>query len=218
MEPTAWPAVSSITITTPDGVELAGALYLPSHRPAPGVLLLHMLGRQKEDWEELALRLQAEGYAVLAMDLRGHGASGGEVDWAAAVGDLGLAWATLSGHTDVDGDRTAILGASIGANLALVTAANTSRVVTVVLLSPGLDYRVVKTEEAMATYGTRSVLIVASEEDTYAAESSRVLDGLAQGEHRLVMYQGAGHGTQMFDPQPELADEIVSWLDTYLRE
>ena len=125
-------------------------------------------------------------------------------------------WNHLSSKPDVDPDRVAIVGASIGANLALLTGANEEGVKTVVLLSPGLDYSGVKTGEAMAAYQNRPVLIVASEEDTYSADSSRVLEESAVGEVSLVMYQNAGHGTNMFVAEPELGELLIDWLETYL--
>jgi hypothetical protein len=57
---------------------------------------------------------------------------------------------------------------------------------------------------------------VVSEEDTYAANSSRTLAGLAKGESRLEMYNGAGHGTRMFSAQPELSGLILTWLTQFL--
>jgi len=205
--------VRRLTLTAADGVTLVGAFYPPPEAPAPGVLLLHMAGRRKEDWAQFATRLQEAGYAVLALDLRGHGESSGEPDWATMPDDVARAWAVLIGRPEVDPGRTAIVGASIGANLALVIAAEEPQVRAVVLLSPGMDYRGIQTEEAMTAYGERPVLIAASQDDAYAAESAQVLDGLAQGQHVLVLYPRAGHGTDMFGPQPDLPGLILSWLN-----
>lgn len=94
-------------------------------QPAPG------LGRHRP-----APALNQAGYAVLAIDLRGHGQTGGSIDWPQVDDDLPRVWAYLTGRDDVDPARTAIIGASIGANLALRTAANLPQVRGVVLLSP----------------------------------------------------------------------------------
>jgi len=116
----------------------------------------------------------------------------------------------------VDGTRVAAVGASIGANLALIGCSTSDFCGTAVLLSPGLDYRGVTTEAAMTQMGERPVLLVASEEDTYSAQSSRTLADAAQGVHELMMYSGAGHGTRMFRAQPDLVDAILNWLNTHL--
>ena len=64
-----------VTLRTDDGVVIAGALYLPG-RPGPGIILVHALSRTREDWNTVASRLADAGFVVLAIDLRGHGASG----------------------------------------------------------------------------------------------------------------------------------------------
>ncbi|MCH7760566.1 dienelactone hydrolase family protein, partial [candidate division TA06 bacterium] len=106
-----------------------------------------------------------------------------------------------------------VIGASIGGNVALNYAATDERVKGVVLLSAGLDYRGVKTEEAMKAYGDRPVLIVASEEDKYAYQSAKKLYELAKGEKELKIYKNAGHGTRIFDKEEGLEDLILNWLE-----
>ena len=207
--------VQTVRLQTADGVTIVGTYYVPPAQNAPGVILLHMVARNRADWEPLARKLQAAGFAVLAIDLRGHGESGGSRAWGRMPQDVVAAQVFLSRQPEVDKGRIAIVGASIGANLALDFAASHGVVRSVVLLSPGLDYRGIKTERAMQEYD-RPVLIVASAEDQYAAESSRKLDSLAQGKHQLQIYQGAGHGTQMLEHEPSLSDLILTWLQDTL--
>ncbi len=204
-------------VTAADGLRLVGTFSPGAGAgPRPAVLLLHMLGSNREAWAPLAPELADVGYSVLALDMRGHGETGGAPDWTLAGDDLTRVWQVLSGRPDVDAGRTAIIGASIGANLALVVAAEIPAVRTVVLLSPGLDYRGVQTEAAMTAYGDRPVLIVASAEDGYAADSSRRLAGLAPGA-ALTIYEGAGHGTTMLIREPGLTDLILDWLRRHSR-
>jgi pimeloyl-ACP methyl ester carboxylesterase len=202
---------TGVEMPAADGLVLRGLFY-PGPEKAAGVLLLHMLGGNKEDWGSLAAALQAAGLAVLAMDMRGHGASGGEPDWTAAQDDVRAMLDFLRAQPNVDPERVALVGASIGANLALTGCADHEACRTVVLLSPGLDYHGVTTEDEMPRLGERPVLLVASEDDSYSAQTARTLDGLAQGEHELEMYESAGHGTAMFNVEPGLHDLIVDWL------
>lgn len=211
-----------ITLQTADGVTIAGTYYRPSKAgPRPAVILLHMLSRNREDWKDFAQVLAWEGYAVVAIDLRGHGESTrGAGSWRllkqegfrAMVEDVAAAHQYLRRAPEADGGSLALVGASIGANVALLYASREPAVKTLVLLSPGLDYRGVATAEAMSAYGTRPVLIAASSEDTYAADSSTALNGLAQGRHKLVMYNGAGHGTHMFAKEPTMEGMLLEWL------
>lgn len=215
------PATKNVTIEAADGLLLHATYSAPGGvSPFPGVILLHMLGSSRQVWEEVGLTeaLLAEGYVVLALDMRGHGESGSERDWDKANDDLLRVWDYFAGLDEVDEERTAVIGASIGANMALRTGANQPAIKTVALLSPGLDYRRVTTDDAIVQYGNRPILIVASEEDVYAADSSRTLAEMAQGEAILHLYNGAGHGTDMFGPQPDLTDLLLNWLNQYLRE
>jgi alpha-beta hydrolase superfamily lysophospholipase len=67
-----------IKFETFDQVELHGVFYPGGKgQKSPCALLLHAFGGniQKEGWEDLARKLQAEHYSVLAFDFRGHGDS-----------------------------------------------------------------------------------------------------------------------------------------------
>lgn len=207
--------VQTVRLQTADEVTIVGTYYAPPAGNAPGVILLHMVARSRQDWDPLARKLREAGYAVLAIDLRGHGDSGGTQAWGRMPQDVVAAQVFISRQPEVDKGRIGIVGASIGANLALDYAASHGVVRSVVLLSPGLDYRGVRTERPMQDYD-RPVLIVASEEDQYAAESSRKLDSLAQGKHQLQLYKDAGHGTQMLELEPSLSELILSWLQDTL--
>jgi dipeptidyl aminopeptidase/acylaminoacyl peptidase len=201
------------------GLPILAGFYAPDGAgPFPGVILLHMLGSDRTAWTEAGLvdALVEAGYAVLAVDMRGHGATGGEADWALAVEDLGLVWDAFAARDDVDETRTAVVGGSIGANMALRLAADRPTIRAAVLLSPGLDYRGVTSEDQMARYGARPVLLVASEDDPYSAESVAALDGTAAGESELALYQTAGHGTAMLRAELELTPRIVEWLGSHL--
>jgi dienelactone hydrolase len=109
--------------------------------------------------------------------------------------------------------RVGLVGASVGANLAIVYAASDASVRSVAALSAGLDFRGLRTEAALAKPGNRAVLLVASDEDTYAANSARKLSLQEGGGAReLRLLSGAGHGTVMLGRQPDLAAALVDWF------
>ena len=199
-------------ISAADGLVLRGTLYGAAVRPAPGVLLVHMRSRDRTSWEPLATRLQAAGYAVLAIDLRGYGETGGAADWSLAQADVRAALAQLAGLPGINAGQLVVIGASIGANLGLNACADQPGCTAVVLLSPGLDYRGITAADALARMGARPVLIAASENDDNNPADSVTLDGMAGGDHQLVIYPAAGHGTDMFAAQPDLIDLIAEWL------
>ena len=213
---------------TEDNVEIIGEMWLPEQPLSPGIILLHMLGRDRSTWYDFVEQLVDEGIAVVAIDFRGHGESikQGETtldftkfteeDFNNMVLDVNVVLDFFRSDQRIDKERIAIIGASIGANIALKVAASNPEIKAVVLLSPGRKYRGVNTEAAILDYGKRGVLIAASEEDEYAANSSRFLKELAQGDSRLLMYNYVGHGTNMLGQTIDLEEEIIKFLQLYL--
>lgn len=210
--PRATQAHFPMMIGTSDGLLLAGDYYSAALRPAPGILLLHEGGKDRHDWEPLTSLLQNAGYAVLAIDLRGYGDSGGTPDWMLARDDVKAALSQLGELPSVDPGNLIVIAAGIGANLGLNACAESAGCMAAVLLSPGLDYQGISTSNAMVLMGSRAVLIAASDSDDNNPADSIMLDGMAQGTHRLDIYPGAVHGTDLLTTEPSLVGLIVEWL------
>lgn len=210
------PAPQAAEIPGAEGLILRGVFYPAAAPSAPGVLLLHMYGGSKADWDELAQGLQSAGFAALAIDLRGQGETGGTEDWALARQDVAAAYAWLATHEGVDRAHVGIVGASIGANLALVQGADDTTVDAIGLLSPGFDFFGVAVEGLIEEYGDRPSFLAASEEDVYSADTVRALASSALGEAELAIYTGAGHGTAMLESEPDLAIRLIAFLARWL--
>jgi pimeloyl-ACP methyl ester carboxylesterase len=116
---------------------------------------------------------------------------------------------------ETDPARTAVVGASIGANLALVTAAEESAVGAVVALSPGLDYQGIETLDAVSGLSGRPLLFVASREDSYAFESAETLSEAAPSSE-IIRLNDAGHGTAMLGNTPDLPLTVITWLSRFM--
>ncbi len=205
------------TVARSDGLRLSGWLFRGTPEPTPAVLLLHMLGGRKEDWLPLVTPLQMAGYTVLVFDLRGSGETGGAPDWALARQDVADMMDALRGIDGVDPQRLGLVGASIGANLALNDCAVDLFCQVVAALSPGLDYRGVTTEGAVAQLGDRPLLLVAGVGDVTSATSAQALDRLATGPHEMRLLDTAAHGTDLLTADPALLNDLVVWLDVNLR-
>jgi dipeptidyl aminopeptidase/acylaminoacyl peptidase len=208
-----------VGLTAPDGLGLTGEFYAPelldddAETGAPAVLLLHMLNSQRAAWDDFVPDLLAAGYAVLAVDMRGHGETGGTQDWPLAESDVQLWLDWLRDQPDIDPARLNIVGGSIGANLALRAMANDEAVITAVALSPGLDYRAVTTADALEAIDDRPVYLAASQGDTYSADSVKDLTALAAGDTLVRVFATRAHGTSIFMLEDTLAPSIVTWLD-----
>ncbi len=219
MQPPLKPLIGNLpsgTVTTFDGQTIAYQIY-PGKTGSTPVILLHMLGRTRTDWDGFARWLQKNGYTVVAPDLRGHGQSSG--DWKKFTDDDFnkmtydvAALKSMLENQGADVKKLAIIGASIGANTAFNYATTDSDVATVILLSPGLDYRGVSTAN---TKFSKPFLIVASTDDEYSAQSSQqIADNNAFA--KLVLFDKAGHGTNMF-VKPELLPMISQWLKLQIK-
>jgi len=214
----------TVTLTTRDGVLLTGTLYLPARTPAPGVVLLHMATRSRQDWEATGLAFAREGLAALAIDFRRSGtapvgpdgtvpASGGFSD---LVIDAEAARGYLAARPEVVATRLGMAGASLGANVAVLAASNDPSIRSLALLSASLDYRGLRIEQAITRYGGRPALLVASSEDPFALRTARTLVSAGEGARELRVLSEAGHGTVMIDRHPELIDALVDWFSRTL--
>lgn len=208
-------AANRVSFRTEDGVTIAATWYESGARSAPAVILVHMLNKSRRDWESVASRLASEGIGALALDLRGHGESSGSVDpgdYSTLVRDVSAARRYLASRGDVQQTRVGIAGASIGANLALLEAAADPGIASLALLSPSLDYRGLRVEAAATKYGMRPALLVASDDDPYAARSVRDLQKAGRGTREAVVLSHAGHGTVMLARDHDLARMLVDWF------
>ncbi len=209
-------SADDVLLKTSDGVKVHADYN--AGKNTTGVVLVHMLGRSGKDWRFFSDKLNANGMHTIAVDLRHHGANlpeGGDTTVPdEAYGKMrhdveaAVAYLRTKGCTEIS-----IVGASIGANLALVVAADDPGISNVVLLSPGLDYKGVSLEGPIVAYGERPLLIVVSKEDQYSAKSGLLLDSEARGYHVLEIYEGAGHGTKMLNREPSLESMLISWLN-----
>jgi len=64
-----------VKIKTDYGAELFADYYRGRGKNPPAVLLLHDLGRDRRAWDPIVKDIVEQGYAVLALDVRGHGKS-----------------------------------------------------------------------------------------------------------------------------------------------
>ena len=212
-----------ILLETFDRVRLWASFELPEGIPAPipAALLLHGYGEDRSVWADLEARLLSEGWAVMTLDLRGHGQSTiRNSEPIEAVGawradsqqfpqDLNPALDWLKTQARIDSGRLAVIGSDIGANLALVASGRFSEVGTSVAINPNV-------QEAIALAGTgqefdpTAVLIIESD----------ILQGLVareevRGASRVFVVEADG-GTALWLATGDTLNQIVRWLrDTY---
>lgn len=214
-----------VILKAADGRRIAG-LFGSVEAPHGWVLFLHMMPATKESWAGLAERFEKEGWAILAIDLRGHGESEGgpegykrfsneehqasQQDVEAAVEFLRSEGAELK--------KIVLVGASIGANLALQYLADNDGAGAAAALSAGLNYYGVSGETAAEKlHSGQRVLLAAARDDGRAggnaADMAQTLYDRtpADVEKKIIIYERGGHGTDMLagEELPNLTEAII---------
>ncbi len=204
-------------LTTADEVNITGT-YSEFQGTQKAVLLLHMLGKDKSDYDTFTRYLLQNKYTVLAIDFRGHGNSDldyktfTEEDWQNLVLDVqaGLDFLEKREYKNV-----AVIGASIGANAGFKQAVQDTRVRVLVLLSAGEEYKGINIID-LAEFYDRPVLIVASLDDKDAAVvATRIYNAVGTEYKDIKIYQTGGHGNDILETQEGLPAMIVTWLQNY---
>ena len=83
-----------IEVALSDGTVLRG---LEHPADGPPLVFVHDLGDDLDAWGSLAATVNASGFRVIRLELRGHGLSGGEADPSATFGDLTGALTEVTG-------------------------------------------------------------------------------------------------------------------------
>jgi len=168
----ALPAGSDVVeIKTGDNQTLSGAFYKPTGGRSPGVLLVHDAGASRAQLDPLAERLVKQGFGVLAIDLRAHGASKSskldweklsenerKATWSFAPRDLDAAAGWLLAQPSIHSTNLSLVAYGAGCALAVRHAKNDENVVCMALLSPnpedyGFDVRSdIQMLEGLPTY------------------------------------------------------------------
>lgn len=134
-------------IRIPGSTTLAAKLYVPREEGQfPGVLLCHGFASCKEEYMSLPHALCQRGFSVLAFDFSGHGESTGPRGYVSEhshLDDTLRAYQTLIDRPEVDLNRTALIGHSLGtaAVLRFLSTRVSRHVMATVLLAPPYQIR-----------------------------------------------------------------------------
>lgn len=135
--------VTEVRFPAAPGVTVSGLLYTPRNAtaatPAPAVLVSHGYINTREMQSPFAIELSRRGYVVLAMDMTGHGYSGGIVGTADFGGPAALRY--LRSLPIVDKANVGMEGHSMGGGPVMAAAAEVPdgyRSIVLVGSTPGL--------------------------------------------------------------------------------
>jgi len=225
-----------ITIVTSDSLRLT-AWFTPSPDSGrvPLIATLPMLGQTHESYlpfiDSLKKYLETDtalsGQVVphlLNFDLRGHGRSilkgtdtltfenMSEAEFAKIPDDISLMLEKVINdyHDRLDTSRITIVGASIGANAAVMTATSIPYISRAVMLSPGTDYRSLKPADAFKNF-TGKTFLATSRADRYSYETVQRLAALKKKDWILKIYPRDSHGTDLLKYDIAMRD-VIKWI------
>jgi len=211
-----------VTFRTFDNVTLSADYHEPKAADphgAPIAILLHMYRVDRTSYRTLVGPLHEAGFAVLALDLRGHGKSATpELRKRVEARDpklceemhqdLRAAYDWLAQQPGVDRARFALVGASIGCSVALRYAVEDKSVDAIVCLSPGPKYLGLDVTGELPKLRGRKLWFVSPQKERADAES---LAKLTEGVEVKVV-PGDAHGTDLFGQVNGLEQQIAEYL------
>ncbi len=208
-------AYENVRFKTIDDCSIS-AFYQKSSSGTYVFVTAHGLGSSKEEWLSFQKVLTEKGFGFLSFDIRGHGKSlkcgktsvdyktFRKEDWSKASNDFLGAVSFLRGK-GIGKSKIIFCGASIGSSLALKAATQLKgeKIKYLVLLSPGLAYAKIRTDEIMPRLMGTQILIAASPEDKYSWMSSGSLLSIANKKNIKAQFLAGpgGHGVNMFKPE-----------------
>ena len=203
--------VRDVTLTARDGLTLVGT-WMQVSADSPTVILLHQLYSSRQGWSPLVEALTANGYNVLAIDLRGYGQTRGRINWPKALIDV-ADWADWVRQQGVR-DSISMLGSSMGSVLAIVACGADSACKTAIAISPGWEYYGIGVGVPLTEqFGERKVLIIYAERDRYPRQGVPRMVEAAPDVVTTLSYPGNAHGMDMIRQTSDTSlPAILDWL------
>lgn len=217
-------AQDKVVLQTEDRWKLE-ALYNPAEN-GKYVILLHDLGRRKEDFPSFSKALSGAGFGYLSVDLRGHGRStniniqknfkktGADNEFNQMNRDVDAAVTYLKAKGAAESDIF-ILGAGLGANVAAKSLPFHPRIGGVILLTPALKNRDVLSMSGIKTFKGPVFIGVSSTDRKQFMEASFIRNAayLASGKGKVTFMTAYNlKGVDMLDRY--LTQEVLQWLKT----
>jgi fermentation-respiration switch protein FrsA (DUF1100 family) len=220
------PTGRDVVLHTEDGIRL-GAWYFPGRGGA--VLVCNGNAGDRSMRIELALALNRLGLSVLLFDYRGYGGNPGRPSEDGLAADARAAQAWLAAQPDVDPQRIAYFGESLGAAVAVGLAVQrppaalilrspfTSLADVGAVHYPWLPVRLLLLDrypsiERIASVHAPLLVIAGDRDDIVPLSLSRLLYDAAAEPKRFVLVPGAGHNDPELLDGSQILDEIGRFL------
>ena len=197
------------------------------------VVLLHSLGYNSQWWGSLKQDLLDKGFAVLAIDLRGHGKSiynsrMAKTSWKSLKNSAYLKYpedvlGIINKVKEENSKRIffnnwAIVGADIGASTGIITADYYPiKPKTIVMISPVIKTKDLYIPVHLAHLDNTDILAIMGTDDTDSSDAAEYLSKFAQAHFSLLTSESKTTGMLMLKNDPGLSKTIAEWIAEYLK-
>jgi len=193
----------------------------------PAVVLIHGFSGDRRIMSTLARRMAENGYAVLAIDVNGHGENrnpfdSGEAESSSLRADVKNAVDYLRDSTLVDGTRIVVMGHSMGAGAALDYATHDPNLKGAVMISGGWALGPVRPKDALFIFAEHDpvdpIQVPSTELAANLAGAPKIELGKSYGDFaqgnavEAIQIPGVNHVTIV--SSTEATATIVKWLDS----
>lgn len=228
-------AKKDIVVQSVDGFTIKATLEYPKVKEKKDfstIVLLHSLGYSSQWWESLPKELLNDGYAVLRIDLRGHGKSVYNsklvrTSWASMTNSAYAKYPddVIKVIDYVKKENTkktffnnwAIVGADIGASTSILVAEKIPyKPKTLVLLSPIVKTKGLFVPVNLANLNNIDIFSIVGTDDFSSKSDSEYLKRFAQAGYVSYTSEAKSKGMIMLKNDPSLVNIISSWLKQYL--
>ncbi len=198
----------------------------------PTIIMLHSIGYNSSYWIPLQQKFNKKGFAVLRVDLRGHGKSVysktfHQRSWRSYKNDtfakypddiIAIIKSIKKETKKANFNNYAIIGGDIGANTAVLVAKKLQvKPKALVLLSPSMTFKSLYIPVALTEIGTTPILALASKTDIYAIKEQEKLVKFAQGTFDVCNVEFGSGGMLLLKQHPEILDTILNWTIQYFK-
>lgn len=225
-----------LKVVTKDGFSICATFEYPKIKGKAEystVVLLHSLGYSSAWWETLPQELLNEGYAVLQIDLRGHGKSVYNsklvrVSYKSLTNKAFSRYPTdviqvieyiKNENKRVFFDNWAIVGADIGASAGIIAANTLSyKPKTLVLISPVTKAKSLYIPVHFAELENVDTLSISGVNDMVGLSTQNYLKKFAQSTFTEYTSESTSTGMLMLKNDKSLTKVITGWIGQYLKQ
>ena len=217
------PLEEKTVLPTKDGTLIYGTFIYPDDREVhPAVILCHQFKSDSSSYKNFQTLLSENGICSLAIDFRGFGESTykelsytnfNDQNYIDMLMDIKAALVFLQSETvqdRIDGESIGLIGASIGANLAIMAGAEIEGLKCIGALSPGRSWHGLEPLPYAPRVNIPALVGYALDDKQSAEVIPDLTEAFGENEPNVVAVSGGQHGTNML---PDGFDQtLLNWL------